>query len=178
MRRIVTGETNAGRSTIILDAPSGFELGGTNRSGIHEIWTENLTQMLTPQDQDTDRHFEDAPTLSPPEGVLKVRWFVVNPLREADDPGRTRSAFRNFFREIGAENNLTDQKRNPSMHQTESFDVVCLLSGKASLILDDCETELSVGQVVIQRGTSHAWVAHDGPALFLALLIGRKVSRP
>jgi hypothetical protein len=27
--------------------------------------------------------------------------------------------------------------------------------------------------VVIQRGTNHAWTAHGGPALFLAVLIDR-----
>jgi len=27
--------------------------------------------------------------------------------------------------------------------------------------------------VVIQRGTNHAWVAHGGPAMFLAVLIDR-----
>jgi hypothetical protein len=35
------------------------------------------------------------------------------------------------------------------------------------------ETRLRPGNVVIQRGTNHAWNAHGGPALFLAVLIDR-----
>jgi hypothetical protein len=30
--------------------------------------------------------------------------------------------------------------------------------------------------VVIQRGTNHAWEAHGGPALFLAVLIDRPLA--
>jgi hypothetical protein len=29
---------------------------------------------------------------------------------------------------------------------------------------------------VIQRGTAHAWEAHGGPALFLAVLIDRQLA--
>jgi len=42
-----------------------------------------------------------------------------------------------------------------------------------SLILDEGETRLKPGQIVIQRGVSHAWAAHGGPALLLAVLIDR-----
>ena len=47
-------------------------------------------------------------------------------------------------------------------------------SHRASLILEEGETRLKPGQVVIQRGTNHAWQAHGGPALFLAVLIDRE----
>jgi naringenin degradation protein FdeH len=45
------------------------------------------------------------------------------------------------------------------------------------LILEEGETRLKPGQVVIQRGTNHAWQAHGGPALFLAVLIDRELKR-
>jgi hypothetical protein len=35
---------------------------------------------------------------------------------------------------------------------------------------------LKPGQIVIQRGTSHGWTAHGGPALFLAVLIDRQMA--
>jgi quercetin dioxygenase-like cupin family protein len=47
------------------------------------------------------------------------------------------------------------------------------LQGDVSLILEAGETRIKPGQVVIQRGTNHAWVAHGGPALLLAVLIDR-----
>ena len=62
------------------------------------------------------------------------------------------------------------------MHQTDSIHIICLISGEASLVLDDSETRLKPGQIVIQRGTSHGWTAHGGPALFLAVLIDRAMA--
>jgi quercetin dioxygenase-like cupin family protein len=43
------------------------------------------------------------------------------------------------------------------------------------LILEDAETIIEPGQVVIQRGTNHAWEAIGGPALLLAVLIDRQL---
>ncbi|KWR86642.1 hypothetical protein RM96_26975 [Cupriavidus sp. IDO] len=40
-------------------------------------------------------------------------------------------------------------------------------------ILENAETELVPGNVVIQRGTNHAGTAIDGTALFLAIMVDR-----
>jgi quercetin dioxygenase-like cupin family protein len=55
--------------------------------------------------------------------------------------------------------------------------VICLLEGDVSLILEGAETRLRPGQVVIQRGANHAWEAHGGPALLLAVLMDRELVR-
>lgn len=44
------------------------------------------------------------------------------------------------------------------MHRTESVDYGIVLDGEVWLVLDDgSETSLSAGDVVVQRGTDHAW---------------------
>jgi quercetin dioxygenase-like cupin family protein len=44
------------------------------------------------------------------------------------------------------------------MHRTESVDVGIVLDGETWLLLDDgSETRMGVGDVVVQRGTNHAW---------------------
>jgi quercetin dioxygenase-like cupin family protein len=104
---------------------------------------------------------------------VKVRWFVIEP-PPGDVPAEVlKAAARERFKAFGAEHELRDQDRHPAMHRTETLDVICLISGEASLILDEGETRLQPGQIVIQRGASHAWTAHGGPALFLAVLIDR-----
>ena len=40
------------------------------------------------------------------------------------------------------------------VHETHSIDIICLLQGEASLILESGETRLRPGNVVIQRGTN------------------------
>ena len=43
------------------------------------------------------------------------------------------------------------------MHRTQSVDYGIVLSGEVVLVLDDTETVLRAGDVVVQRGTNHRW---------------------
>jgi len=106
-----------------------------------------------------------------------VRWFVINTLPDGVPKPQLDAAVRERFAEFDGAHHIVDQTRHPGMHETHSIDVICLLQGEASLILEDGETRLRPGNVVIQRGTNHAWQAHGGPALFLAVLIDRELAR-
>jgi uncharacterized cupin superfamily protein len=48
------------------------------------------------------------------------------------------------------------------MHRTESIDYGIVISGEMTLVLDRAETLLRPGDVVIQRGTNHAWANRSG----------------
>jgi quercetin dioxygenase-like cupin family protein len=53
---------------------------------------------------------------------------------------------------------LEPRSRSP-MHRTETIDYGIVLAGEVTLVLDDgSETRLGAGDVVVQRGTEHAWV--------------------
>lgn len=174
MRRVITGEGANGRSLVIIDGPPSGEIGAPGMGGLYEIWHEALGETLNAKD-----HAErgDAKSiLSPDSGKVKVRWFVIEPPPEGAPPEMIKAGARERFAEFGAADHLRDQDRHPAMHQTDSIDIICLISGDASLILDDSETRLKPGQIVIQRGTSHAWTAHGGPALLLAVLIDRELA--
>ncbi|MGJ1436482.1 cupin domain-containing protein [Sphingobacterium siyangense] len=61
---------------------------------------------------------------------------------------------------------------HPLMHQTASLDYIVILSGEIYLITDTEETLLQAGDIVIQRGTNHAWSNRsDQMCLQLAILI-------
>jgi hypothetical protein len=173
MRRIVSGEKD-GRSLIILDAPPSGEIGDPGLGGLYEIWHEAIGENLDPGDF-KDRG-EGEPALSPARGKVKVRWFVIEPPPPGAPPEAMKQGARARFAQFHAEDHLRDQDRHPAMHQTDTLDIICLLKGEASLILDDGETRLKPGQIVIQRGVSHAWTAHGGPALLLAVLIDRTMA--
>jgi quercetin dioxygenase-like cupin family protein len=59
------------------------------------------------------------------------------------------------------------------MHRTETVDYAILLSGECDLELDDGKTvHLAQGDIVVQRGTMHAWVNKGTqPAVFAFVLI-------
>jgi quercetin dioxygenase-like cupin family protein len=65
--------------------------------------------------------------------------------------------------------------RHPGMHRTRTIDYVVLLSGEVTLLLDKGEVDLKPFDVVVQRGTSHAWVNKGKePGLIVAVLIDAK----
>src|SRR5919197_114847 len=59
------------------------------------------------------------------------------------------------------------------MHRTETVDVGVVLEGETWLLLDDgSETRLGAGDVVVQRGTNHAWANRsDRPARMVFVMI-------
>src|ERR1700747_825779 len=59
------------------------------------------------------------------------------------------------------------------MHRTETVDYALLLSGECDLELDSGEVaHLKPGDLVVQRGTMHAWVKHGpAPSVFAFILI-------
>ena len=59
------------------------------------------------------------------------------------------------------------------MHRTETVDYAILLSGECDLELDDGKTvHMTQGDIVVQRGTMHAWVNNGSqPCTFAFILI-------
>ena len=43
------------------------------------------------------------------------------------------------------------------MHRTETIDYGIVLEGEITLIMDEGETVVRAGDIVIQRGTNHGW---------------------
>jgi quercetin dioxygenase-like cupin family protein len=62
------------------------------------------------------------------------------------------------------------------MHRTETLDYAILLSGECDMELDDGKTvHVKQGDVVVQRGTMHAWVNNGTqPCVFAFVLIDAK----
>jgi quercetin dioxygenase-like cupin family protein len=52
---------------------------------------------------------------------------------------------------------LRDGGKRTPMHRTRTLDYVIVIEGELTLILDDSEVTLAAGDVVVQRGTDHAW---------------------
>jgi quercetin dioxygenase-like cupin family protein len=62
------------------------------------------------------------------------------------------------------------------MHRTETLDYAILVEGEAEMELDGGETvKLKAGDIVIQRGTNHAWFNRsDKPCRFVFVLFDAK----
>jgi mannose-6-phosphate isomerase-like protein (cupin superfamily) len=52
---------------------------------------------------------------------------------------------------------LAEGGKRTVMHRTRTLDYVVVVDGEVMLILDDSEVTLRKSDVVVQRGTNHAW---------------------
>jgi quercetin dioxygenase-like cupin family protein len=61
------------------------------------------------------------------------------------------------------------------MHRTETLDYCIVLAGEVDMDMDETSVHLKAGDVVIQRGTNHAWVNRGTePARIAFVLIDAK----
>lgn len=172
-RRVVTIRDERGRSKVLLDLP------GRQFGTLHELWmtdADAATAGGKPQDA-VLRPFR----ISPTRGGSVFRFVTIEPesslagLTDEERRGRVRAAFA----AVGSEDALVETSRHPAMHQTPTIDYIVVLAGRLSMLLDEGEVELGPHDVVVQRGTNHAWINRsEEPALLAAVLISAEGELP
>jgi hypothetical protein len=63
------------------------------------------------------------------------------------------------------------EARHPYVHRTESVDYGIILSGEIDMVLDDSEVRLKAHDVVIQQGTTHAWLHRSDKLCQIAFIL-------
>ena len=168
MRRIVTGHDEKGKSVITIDGPPARSL-GEEAGGLYELWNTDGNEINTLDEID---RANGEVLLSPPNGGTKFRYFQINPTPEGVPADLIEAATAEAFEKMGAAHHRVDTTRHPAMHKTKTIDYIILLKGDVTLLLDNEEVDLKPFDVVVQRGTNHAWVNNGNePALFIAVLI-------
>jgi quercetin dioxygenase-like cupin family protein len=59
----------------------------------------------------------------------------------------------------------------PAMHRTETIDYVIVLAGEIDMDMDDSTVTLRAGDVMVQRGTNHAWANRSGRPARVAFVL-------
>ena len=57
------------------------------------------------------------------------------------------------------------------MHQTDTVDYAIVLEGEIVAVLEEAETVLKAGDILIQRGTNHAWSNRSGTSCKVAFVL-------
>ena len=173
MRRIITGHNKHGKSIITMDGPPARSI-GEDVGGLFELWNTDGNDVNS--SDDIDRADEDI-ILSPPDGGTKFRYFQINPLPDGVPEEIMQEIAADAFEKIGAAHHRIDTSKHPAMHKTDTVDYIILLKGNVTLILDEEEIDLKPFDVVVQRGTNHAWVNNgNDPALLIAVLVDSKIN--
>lgn len=154
-RRVVTGHDAQGRTTIESDQVAAQYLERPNRPGVRltNFWLSDGTpaEYDGPVETCTGNF-----SLHPPRNGSVFR--CVEFLPEVPEV-MAKLDGRAAFAEMGAGDNIVDNPRHPFMHRTDTLDYAMVMSGEIWMLMDDeaDDTLLRAGDVVVQRGTNHAW---------------------
>ncbi len=156
-RRIVTGHDEAGAAVILSDAPPtrAVLVGGPGGPTFFEIWSTGAAPATITRA--ADEPDESGLVLAPPKGGTRIRIIDFPPEGEAIRRLGAAGAQEAFGAMGGGDASRFKTGAHPLMHRTETVDFGIVLEGEMTLVLDAAETSLHAGDVVIQRGTSHAW---------------------
>ena len=162
VRRIVTGHDAQGKA-IVVEAgplPTVVPIDKIPGTVFHEIWSTRGSPA--PLDNGPDPTLGPL-MLAPPQAGTRIRMVDIPP--DSDDfLAHGAERMKDAFTQIGdaAASTVKANSPHPLMHRTESVDYGVVLDGEMTLVLDDSEVLLRQGDVVIQRGTNHAWANRSG----------------
>lgn len=164
VRRVVTGHDTSGRAVIQEDgaAPRVRRIGGETGPVFHEVWNTRETPALI--DAATGEPPEERISLAPPKNGTRIRVLDIPPDDESLS-SKTPEEARAHFAEIDAADASSHTgagARHAHMHRTETIDYGIVLEGELVLIMDEGETTVRAGDIVIQRGTNHGWANRSG----------------
>ena len=149
-RRVVTGNNKEGKSYFVHDGstPGLLETGFFTNE---EIWIDDPDKpdpasAIDPVKLDIFR-------LEPPAGGSIFRIFTFP--SQTSTPSMTEEEAIHAMSRFDTGNSM--EPDNPGMHTTKTIDYGIVLSGEITLELDEGEVHLKRGDVVVQRGTRHAW---------------------
>ena len=167
IRRVVTGHDENGRAVCVSDDTAVNVLQRPNRPG---VTLTNMWQCKTsPAEYDGDEETADGPfILQPPKGGSAFRVVEFEP----EDPEIMKTLDgKAAFAEMGASDAIVKDARHPFMHRTNSVDYAVILSGEITMLLDDSDVQLKTGDVVVQRGTNHAWANRGKETCLIAFVL-------
>src|SRR6266571_2569126 len=141
IRRVVTGHDANHTAKVLVDAPATNKRISKSGGVSTLIWCTDRT----PADISVGENVEDMGArilgTAPPANGTR---FTVNDI----PPGNT-----------------------PIMHRTETLDYVIVLSGEIDMESDDSTVKLKAGDIVVQRGTNHAWINRGTEVARIAFIL-------
>ncbi len=146
-RRVVTGHDANGVSVVVSDGiVPVHRFMPQDGVGFYEIWNTDA--------------------MPAPVSALEPNEPTQRSLRVPPEPNGTKIRINEFF--PGHINELGNQS---PVHRTESIDYGIVLEGEIWLVLDDSDVLLKAGDVVVQRGTDHAWANRSDKVCRVAFIL-------
>lgn len=167
VRRVVAGLDENGKSTIVSDGFTETRL-VTDAFILNQIWQ---VQECPPHVNDENTLGAEAVIPPPPHGFTHVLATFPPDSSWAYGPG----GYEESMAAAGAADSYVDGNADPGMHETDTVDIITIVSGECVVVLEEAEAVLQAGDTFIQRGTKHAWrVTGDQPCVHSTLMVGAR----
>ena len=154
-RRIVTIDREAGQGVLVSDGPAPDVRTDPARPGFasQRLWvTDGHPAKIVYE----SLHLPH--TIEPPKQGTVCRTVTFPP--DAGWKGKVGAAeVQAYFKSMGSPRASTysDKAPHPYMQKTRTLEFCIVLEGEIVLVLDTQEVKLKAGEIVVQRGTNHAW---------------------
>jgi len=166
IRRIVTADDASGQSRIVEDAPAGAIRTVAERPGYRAVNVWRTSQTPAPVGE-TDSVQKHEGILPPKNGsILRVIDFPPEPADPAERDRRIRATFGGIYKDA-----THDGRKHPGMHRTDTVDYAILLEGEIWAVMDEGETLMRAGDILVQRGTNHAWANRSDKTARVAFVL-------
>ncbi len=166
---MVTGHDANGKAVVLSDGIAPFLRESPGRPGFWstDLWRTAQTPVLISAE-------EPEPTSGPRRQLPTAGGTVVRINHIPPETGvLDLEAAQKEFAALGNQGASTFREggRHPMMHRTETVDYAIVLSGEIYLVLDDEEVLMRAGDMIVQRGTNHAWSNRSGAGCLIAFML-------
>ena len=156
VRRVITAINAAGKSYFSEDGPA-HEKNNSARPGMRSshVWA---TSAIPCPIGEPDAAPAGVPGIMPPKNgsVLHIIDYPPDP-KDPDERARLREYVKSRGTNPEPGVRRFPDGPHPGMHITDTIDYAIVLSGEIWAVMDEGEKLLKAGDVLMQRGTSHAW---------------------
>ncbi|MDA0651908.1 MAG: cupin domain-containing protein [Proteobacteria bacterium] len=87
------------------------------------------------------------------------------------DDETAKKAFAEYGAGDALQHGADGKSKHAFMHRTETVDYAICLKGEMTMVLDDSEVVMGPGDVMVQRGTNHAWVNRSDKYCTMAFVL-------
>ena len=170
-RRIVTGHNAQGQSLILSDdlSPHVVPIMNQPNFAVTNFWKTMTTPADNSRATEVDLCSQPTP-VAPPDGGSVFRVVQFPP--DKDWAAKAAAAGGSLaIDETARAAHTGGPVRHAHMHRTRSIDYAIVLSGEIWAVMDEGETRMTAGDVLIQRGTNHAWANRSGEPCVVAFVL-------
>jgi quercetin dioxygenase-like cupin family protein len=143
VRRVVTGHDKSNKAKVIIDGFADNVKSSAPTSASIAVWASDTMPIEMPVGE-----------------AGQVEDCGQRKLPTQPPPNGTRFIVMEF--DPGAEG---------QMHRTETIDYIACLEGEIDMDMDDSTVTLRAGDVMVQRGTNHAWMNRSKARARLAIVL-------